>query len=468
MYVYIKMQISEGFMNKDKRKIIAYIGGGSINFGWNFLAELANEEIYAQVNLYDLDKQLSLANEVIGNKFLDNPNAKSDIIYLATDTPEEALKNADIVVMSINVGSIEELVSELTLPEAYGIYQSTAENAGPSSIIKSLKTLPVYIKYAELIKKLCPNAWVINLTNPMSTTMLIMKEIFPEIKIFGSSNENFQTNELIAGMVMKEYGIIGVKPRDIKYNILGICGFSWYNDIRFKGEDIMPIFRKYATKYCESGYELHTGEYRTNPLMSANKIKFDLFLRYGIIPATSDRIIADFCPNWYLKSPSVISDWKFSQTSVNHVKKLRLERISKVKALMNGSDSLPVGGYTSDVVLQIKALLGNGNLITNICSKNVGQVANLPENAIVMSNGLISKNSVKAVTSGRLPDDVFSLAIRHVYNQRTVLKSVTEKDLDIAFNAFLNEPLMSADLDSATELYKEMLFDVHKHLEYYC
>ncbi|MDE6709100.1 MAG: alpha-glucosidase/alpha-galactosidase, partial [Oscillospiraceae bacterium] len=58
--------------------------------------------------------------------------------------------------------------------------------------------------------------------------------------------------------------------------------------------------------------------------------------------------------------------------------------------------------------------------------------------------------------------------IRHVMNQKTLVKSVKEKDLAIAFNAFLNDPLMSVDLNDAAELYKEMLAAVRTHLLYYC
>lgn len=455
-------------MNKDSRKTIAYIGGGSIDFGWRLFSALAGEEICAAVNLYDIDKQLSLSNEVIGNNLRENPNCKGDIIYLAADTPEEALRNADIVILSFTQGTVEEMVSELTLPEAYGIFQSTGEYTGPSGIMKALKTLPEYIKYTELIKQLCPDAWVINLTNPMAECMLLMYHIFPEIKLFGSTNELFSTLELLAGIIEREKGVKNIRRRDIKGNLIGISGFSWFNEVRWNDEDIMPVFRKYAEKYCSSGFELDPGEYRNDPKESANKIKFDLFLRYGLICAVPDRIAADFCPAWYLKSPSVISEWKFSQTSVNQLKKLKLDRASRVKPLMSGSEYLSVGGNSTDCALQIKALLGHGNLITNICSRNVGQVANLPEGAIVSTNALISKNSVKPVCAGRLPDEIYALTIRHTMNQSTIIKSVLEKDLDIAFNSFLNDPLMSADLSSATELYSEMLAAVRKHLIYYC
>lgn len=454
--------------NKDKRTTIAYIGGGSVNYGWKLFSELAAEEIYATVQLYDIDKQLSLANEVIGNKLREHPDCKSDIIYLAVDTPEDALKNADIVILSFTQGSMEEMVTEMHLPETYGIYQAVGEQTGPSGVIKALKTLPIYIKYTELIKKICPEAWVINLSNPMSVCLKMMYETFPEIKLFGSTNELYPVLDLLGNICEKEFGTQQVRRRDIKYNLLGISGFGWFNEATYDGNDIMPIFRQYAEKYYGTGYELKPNEYKVNPFASANKIKFDLFLRYGCIPAVSDRIAADFCPTWYLKSQKTIAGWKFSQTTVNYLKKLKLDKISRVKALMNGSEMLRVGGGTTDCALQIRALMGLGNLITNVCMINKGQVENLPIGAIVHTNALISKNSVKPVAAGKLNDEIYGLTIRHIVNQNTIIKAVKERDLDIAFNAFLNDPLMSADLNDATELYKEMLSAVRTHLLYYC
>ncbi len=453
---------------KDNRTVIAYVGGGSFNFGWKLISELANEELCAQVNLYDTDKQKALANEVIGNKMRENPDCKSDIIYLAVDTAEEAMKGADIVLLSFSHGTIEEMVSELHLPEAYGIYQAAGESTGPSAIMRALKTLPVYIKYAELIKKTCPDAWVINLSTPMSVCMMTLYHVFPEIKLFGSSNEMFQTQEFLASIVQNEFDIPRVRRREIKTGLIGISSFSWFNEASYNGEDLFPLFRKYADKYSENGLETRVNEYKSNPKVSANKIKFDLFLRYGLIPAQTDSVTADFCSSWYLKSPKTIASWKFSQTTVNYIRKIALEHLNRSKRLMTGEEALPVGTTSLECGLQIKALMGLGNLITSVSMKNQGQITNIQENTIVETNALISKNSVKAIASGKLPEDILGLTARHIYNQNTIVRAVFEKDLDIAFNAFLNDPLMTADLSSATELYKEMLTAIRSHLLYYC
>ena len=87
----------------DNRSIrIAYIGGGSQNFGWQFISALSGEELEGTVMLYDTDKQLSLTNEVIGNKMREQETNKSDIVYIATDTIEDALTDADFVILSIS------------------------------------------------------------------------------------------------------------------------------------------------------------------------------------------------------------------------------------------------------------------------------------------------------------------------------------------------------------------------------
>ncbi|MEG0615353.1 MAG: alpha-glucosidase/alpha-galactosidase [Oscillospiraceae bacterium] len=454
---------------KNKDITIAYIGGGSMNFGWKFIGELSgDEELSGMVRLYDIDKQLSLANEVIGNKMRENPSCKSKLVYLATDTLEEALRGADFVILSISQGTMEEAVSDIHLPEMYGIYQSVGETVGPSGIIRAIRTLPVYIKFAEAIKSCCPNAWVINLTNPMAVCLKTLYEVFPEIKAFGCSSEPFNANELLADFVAKELGLQQVSRRDIKTNIIGINNFSWVTDAAFEGKDITEIFEKYTKLYAENGYEKRPNEYKTNPAVSANMIKFDMFLRYGAISAVSDRHVAEFCPPWYIKNPKVVSSWKFSLTTVNYLKKRQAEKMLRSKRLMNGEETLRIGYSGNDCLSQINALRGLNNIITNADLVNVGQVSNLPLGAVVETNALFSNNSVKPVMAGKLPEEIAALTLRHVFNQETVLKAVFEKDLDIAFNAFLNDPLMTTDLGSATDLYKEMLSASRAHLLYYC
>lgn len=451
-----------------KEITIAYIGGGSMNFGWRLISELAGEEnLGGTVRLYDIDKQLSLANEVIGNKMMENPNNKSKFIYLATDTAEEALRNADFVILSINQSTPEEEMADIHIPETYGIYQTSGENAGPASVMRAVRTLPFYIKIAELIKQCCPNAWVINLTNPMNVCLKILYDTFPEIKAFGSSNEGFAAQELLAEMVSKNNGGIKVSRREIKTNIIGINHFTWINEVSYQGNDLIPEFRRFAEEYSESGFEKKPNEYKTNPNANANMIKFDLFMRYGFIPSSDDKSMAEFCPPWYLRNPKVASAWKIALPAPSQMKRMKTEKAMRSKRLMTGEEALKVGSSGTDCVLQIKALLGLNNLISNADCLNKGQISNLPYGEVVQTKVLFSQNSIQPVISGDLPDEICSLTLRHIFNQKMLVRAVKEKDLDIAFNAFINDPLSSIDLVSATEAYRELLKISRTHLMYY-
>lgn len=453
----------------DRQNIkIAYIGGGSMNFGWQFIAELAGEEeLGGTVFLYDTDKALSLANEVIGNKLREHPDNRSNFIYLATDTMEEALKDADFVILSICEGTLEELIADIHLPEMYGIYQASGESAGPGGIMRGIRVLPKYIVIAENIKKLCPEAWVINLTTPMEACIETLKKANPEIKVFGCSDDPVHTYELIADFTAREYKLPMVSRRDIKANLAGINSFAWFTEITYQGQDIMWLFRKYTELYSKTGYQRRSNEYKINPQSSWNLVKFDMFLRYGVIAATHDKNIADFCPPWYNKTPKVASSWKYGTINSNILRKNKNEHLTRAKKLMSGEEYLKIGYSKNECISEMKALLGLGNLITNADIVNVGQITNLPIGAVVQTNCLFSQNSVVPVMAGNLPDEICCLTLRHIYNQKTLVRAVFEKDLDIAFNAFLNDPHINEDIESSTELFKEMLSEIRNHLIYF-
>ena len=453
-------------MNGDRLNI-AYIGGGSCNFGWKLIPELADIELCAMVKLYDIDKTCALANEVIGNNIHDRGNTKGDIVYLACDVAEEALRDADFVILAFEPGGLEEQVSQLHLPETYGIFQTGSENSGLSSVIRALKIMPLCAEYSHMIEHLCPNAWVINLCTPMAECMTVLHNEFTEMKLVGVSSDTFASRELIATMLCESRGISGIRRRDIKTNLLGISGFSWYDEITWEGEDLMPLFREYAEKYGDSGYEYRINEYKTNPDADAHRVKFDLFLRFGMIPAVNDRSAAEFCPPWYTKNTKEMNSWKFSPMTVNYKKRIMTDKTARVKKYMSG-ETLPRSVDSTEVPEIIRALCGGGNLISAVSLPNKGQVENLPLNAIVETNALISCESVRPVCSGKLPESAAGLSVRHVYNRQAVVRAFEERDLDIAFNAFLNDPLMTCSLTEATELYREMLSAVRSHLLYYC
>jgi alpha-galactosidase len=197
---------------------------------------------------------------------------------------------------------------------------------------------------------------------------------------------------------------------------------------------------------------------------SANRVKFDLFRRYGLIAAAGDRHLAEFMPPWYLKDPETVRKWKFSLTPVSWRVKHREELIQKGKRLAKGEEQVELKASGEEGIRQIKALVGLEEFVTNVNLPNQGQMQGIPIGAVVETNALFSRDSIRPVMAGKLPDDVQNLVMRHVLNQETALKAALTKDKSLAFRAFINDPLINIPVKEAEELFNQMLENTKEYL----
>lgn len=446
---------------------IAYIGGGSRGWAWGLMSDLAMEEsLSGTVRLYDIDFKAAHDNEVIGNRLKERDDVKGKWDYKAVKSLEEALTGANFIVISILPGTFDEMESDVHVPEKYGIYQSVGDTVGPGGLVRALRTIPMYVEIAQAIKKYSPNAWVINYTNPMTLCTRTLYEVFPKIKAFGCCHEVFGTQKVLATALKKVKGIEGAQRKDIKVNVLGINHFTWLDKASYKGIDLMPVYEEFVDKYYEEGYEEdNKGHWMNNSFASANRVKFDLFKRYGVIAAAGDRHLAEFVPgSWYLQNPEVVKSWKFGLTTVEWRKNDLKERLAKSKALVSGEKEFTLNSTGEEGVRQIKALLGLGDIITNVNIPNYGQMKDIPYGAVVETNAVFTKDGIRPVSAGNLPNPVQSLVARHVYNQETILEAALTKSKELAFAAFVNDPLVNISLVNARKLFEEMLHNTKKYL----
>lgn len=449
---------------------IAYIGGGSRGWAWGLMSDLASEEqLSGTVKLYDIDLQAAKNNEIIGNSISNIENIKGFWKYQAVNSLKEALTGVDFVIISILPGTFNEMRSDVHLPEKYGIYQSVGDTTGPGGVIRGLRTVPMYIEIAQNIKKYSPDAWVINYTNPMALCIKTLYKVFPDIKAFGCCHEVFGTQNLLANMVHDMEGIETPERDEIKINVLGINHFTWIDKASYRGEDLMPLYRKFVDKYYNDGFEdKDTGHWMNNSFASANRVKFDLFKRYGVIAAAGDRHLAEFVPNtWYLKDPDTVKSWKFGLTTVDWRFKDLENRLNKSKSYVSGEEKFVIKKTGEEGVHQIKALLGLGDIVTNINRPNNGQVSGVHLGAIVETNALLRKDSISTINAGNLPADVNALVLRNLINTEIVVEAALTKNLKLAYNAFVNDPLATIGLKESKALFDEMIYNTKEYLNMY-
>lgn len=449
---------------------IAYIGGGSRGWAWGLMSDLAQaDDISGSVYLYDIDYEAAKHNEIIGNSIKDVDGCKSVWNYKACQTIDEALKGADFVVISILPATFDEMESDVHTPEKYGIYQSVGDTSGPGGIIRALRTVPMYEVIARAIRDNCPEAWVINYTNPMTVCVNTLYRVFPEIKAFGCCHEVFGTQKLLAEAVAELTGTEKPGRADIDINVVGVNHFTWITKAQYKGIDLFPIYRKLVDKYYENGYEKGGDQnWMNNSFACAQRVKFDLFKRFGYIAAAGDRHLAEFCPGkWYLASPECVKEWKFGLTTVAWRKNDLKERLEKSARLVSGEEKFKMNDTGEDGVNQIRALLGLGSFVTNVNLPNRGQIPNLPLGAVVETNARFAANTVTPVFAGEIPETIYPLISRVSGEQQIITEAALTRNLDLAFTAFSNDPLVTITLSDAKKLFDEMVENTKAYLTDY-
>nr|WP_314461862.1 alpha-glucosidase/alpha-galactosidase [uncultured Clostridium sp.] len=431
---------------------IAYIGGGSRGWAWTFMTDLSmDDSMSGTIRLYDIDPAASKNNEIIGSQL----SARKDTIgkwdYIQSDSLKDALTGCDFAVISILPGTFDEMDSDVHLPERLGIYQSVGDTAGPGGMIRALRTIPMFVTIAEAIKEYAPDVWVINYTNPMSLCVKTLYHVFPQIKAFGCCHEVFGTQKVLKGICEETFGLESIDRRDIHVNVLGINHFTWFDEASYKGIDLFPVYRNYIDAHYEEGYEEPDKNWANSTFECAHRVKFDLFRRYGLIAAAGDRHLAEFMPGTdYLKDPETVKSWKFGLTTVDWRKNDLKERLAKSRRLANGEEEIQLKPSGEEGILLIKSLCGLDRTISNVNIPNSFlQIANLPKDAVVETNAVFSRDSIKPVIAGTIPEEVLELIKPHVANHERILNAALTCNRTLVYEAFLSDPLVKGRASDA-------------------
>lgn len=458
--------------NQVKDLKIAYIGGGSRGWAWGLMSDLAQcKDMSGRVDLYDIDVEAARNNAIIGNRYNDVEGACSHWEYHVAESLKDALTGAQFVVISILPGTFDEMESDVHAPEKYGIYQSVGDTTGPGGIVRAMRTVPMFELIAEAIKNYCPEAWVINYTNPMTLCVRTLYRVFPEIKAFGCCHEVFGTQKLLKNMLEEEYGLKIAHRRDIKVNPVGVNHFTWITEATYQNKDLFPLYRAYAEKRLNgriSNAGLSDDNWLNNYFKNDDWVKMELFLRFGWMAAAGDRHLAEFCPGkWYLESPERAAEMHFGLTPVSWRKENLEKRLEKSRKLLSGEEALELKATGEDGVLQMRALLGLSEMVTNVNLPNQGQIPNLPLGAVVETNAVFGCDRVTPVQAGEIPKTIYPLISRICGQQELLNEGIAERDLEKIFCVFANDPLTTCGLENARKLFKEMCENTKAYLTDY-
>lgn len=419
-------------MREDKIRI-AFIGGGSVNWSPGLIRDILLTEGLEELEFRLLDLNLDSAETMkrFGEKMAAEWG-RDGVTFLATSNADEALSGADFVIITISTGGLDAMEHDLVIPERYGIYQTVGDTVGPGGWARALRNIPVFVSYAEKIKRLAPRAAILNYTNPMSVLTRVLA---------------LKTNQPVVGLchgLFECYGILqrifGLKSEDeIKVNIAGINHFFWILELRIRGEDGYTLLRE---KLRGRNFDdLIRETYTDGAGFSSHKlVAGELLEEFGYLPYVGDRHICEFFSH-YLTSLENIERYRLKRTTIEDRKRSLASRRNWVERVLSGEERFERRRSRESAADIIAAIALGGEFIDVVNLPNRGQVANLPQGAVVETLGVVNSLGFVPLSAGPLPQPLLNLVLPHVVNQEMIVEAGLEGDREKALLALANDPL---------------------------
>jgi len=436
---------------------VVLIGGGS--YGWTptlardmFLREgLRGSELL----LVDIDKTAANLLKKYCQMMVDKIGCGWKV---KVAEPEKALEGADYVCISIAVGGLETFDRDYNIPEEYGVYHTVGDTVGPGGISRVLRNVPVFVEYAKMMEKLCPNAWLIHVTNPLSQLTRCVN-LATSIKCVGLCHNYAGTMGYLAMF-------FGAKREDIDAVSVGVNHGSWLKNITIKGK---PADMSRFTTANLLEFELkRKGEFKTGTLDDEINAMFkdrsvgyyfnvEMFLKYGYFPVGDAPHVVENLP-YYANSPATLEAHKIRRKGVLPMRAEGKEKArQRILAVTSGKQPLPEMKGSLETLSGILEALHTGKHYRCIVAmQNEGQISNLPRDVVVETHANVTASGIKPEMSGDVPPSILPLIQNVVAEEEMAVVAALEGDRKKVAIAMALSPMMQ-NKDKAEELANRLL-----------
>jgi alpha-galactosidase/6-phospho-beta-glucosidase family protein len=441
---------------------ITVIGGGSFTWSFGFVRQFVDSEHLKDVKLVlcDINRQaLEITNKAA--TIYNNSQGSPVRIETTTDT-DAALDGADFVLVSISTGGLEAMRHDIEIPEKYGIWHTVGDTVGPGGWSRAARNIPVFDDLAARMKKLCPNAWLLNVTNPLSVLTRICQRNHG-IKTIGLCHgveDQVRTLARVTGFDEISPSAMRKGPNcEFSFSCTGIDHGSFFLSLYADGVDILAKLKEMG--FCRGNGKLPGTVQTEDPMAKAvtNKIIFEIWYTLGYLPTVADRHIIENYPN-YLVSETGRLRPDIKRTSIAD----RQKRLAQCRALLEkyiankDSASLAALGQISDPVVKvIEALCRYRTFL--LCSNymNVGQIPQLPAGAVVETRCVFDAAGVHPLCSP-MPDILKPIVAPHVWQQECSIDIILNGSFNDFVSLVMTDPLYSGlSIKKCREMTKEML-----------
>ena len=414
---------------------IAFIGAGSFGFTRKLVRDLLTFPLLenATIALMDIDSEaLSFSRQAV-EKIVALGDYPATVE--ATMNREEALRGADYVVVTILAGGLDVWRHDIEIPKKYGVDINIGDTRGPSGIFRGMRTIPVMLDIAHDMERLCPDATMLNYTNPMVLLCRAMQRE-TDIQVTGLCHSVQGTAEMLARW-------IGAPMNEITYTCAGINHMAWYLDYEWNGEDAYPLIHKAVTEREE--------------VYNEEIVRNEMFLALDYYPTESSGHHSEYNP-WFRKRPDLIEKYCTHGTGWNpgeyayiikeREKRIRTWREETQRWLAEDTPIELERGHEYAAYI-MNALEGGEPFQYNGNVANKGLVTNLPQDACVEVPVWASRSGLQPVGVGALPQSVAVLTNHTSMTEEMAVEGTLTGNPRLIYQAIAYDPLTASVLSLA-------------------
>ena len=413
---------------------ITFMGAGSTVFARNVIGDcLCTEALRdATFALYDIDGQRLRESETILEAMRRAKGGFGRIeCYLGPEQRREALRGADFVVNAIQVGGYEPCtVIDFEIPKKYGLRQTIADTLGIGGIMRALRTIPVMEDFARDMADVCPDAWLLNYTNPMAMLTGYMLRYTP-VKTVGLCHSVQVCSETLLRNLGMEDRLEGRQEK-----IAGINHMAWLLEIRDRaGNDLYPeIKERMGAKMADPDFY--------------DKVRLDYIRNFGYYCTESSEHNAEYNP-FYIKRayPELIERYnipldEYPRRCVGQIRSWKDDFANiTAESLRDHTRSNEYASHIMEAIAGGKTISIGGNVLNR-----GGLISNLPQEACVEVPCLVNRGGVQPCRVGALPVQCAAMNMTNINVQLLTIEAARTHRLDHVYQAAMLDPHTAAEL----------------------
>ena len=409
-------------------------------------SELNSSEIF----LHDIDLKRLKTSQIVADNI--SRSLRSTASIKATPDRREALKNADFVIVMIQVGGYKpSTVIDFEIPAKYGLQQTIGDTLGIGGIMRGLRTVPVLVEIAQDMIELCPRALMLQYVNPMAINCLSLSHFVPELRYVGLCHS-------VQGTVADLARDIGEDLSKIEYECSGINHMSFFTKFEKKldngsKEDLYP-------KIYRAG---ESGNFGTNGDGCSNYVRYDVLKKLGYFVTESSEHFAEYTP-WFIKNQQkdLISKYDIPINEyIRRCEKQIQEWESQEKELLRNPQTKfnKSMEYASRIILSM-VTGAKDTIYGNVLNKNF--IPNLPHNSCVEVPCIIQKNELIPQAVSPLPMHLANLIQTNINVQQLTVEALKTLKKETVYHAAMLDPHTAGELN-LDQIWKmvDELIDAH-------